>query len=68
MGEYKPVERLNQLPRGTIVRHRTDERTFVVVANYGSRVTAVSNVDITNPSEWLWFDENSAKGKSGDQT
>lgn len=66
MGNYKPVERFNQLPRGTIIRHRTSDQTYVVTANYGSRVTAVANVDVTNPSEWMWFDESGAVGKSGD--
>jgi hypothetical protein len=60
MGNYKPVDKLSQLPRGTIVRHRSSEQTYVVTANYGDRVTAVANVDITNPSEWLWFDDSSA--------
>lgn len=64
MGEYRKVESLSQLPRGTIVKHVHGERTFVVIANYGDRVTAVANVDITHPPEWLWFDDSSAVGKS----
>lgn len=64
MGIYRKVESLTQLPRGTIVKHVNDDRTFVVVANYGSRVTAVANVDITRPPEWLWFDEKGTQGKT----
>lgn len=68
MGNYRPVERLNQLPRGTIIRHRTSDQTYVVTANYGRRVTAVANVDVTNPSEWLWFDDGSAEGKPAERS
>lgn len=41
-----------KLSPGDIVRGKLSERTFVVTANYGGRVTAVDSVDITNPNEW----------------
>mgnify|MGYP001560911605 CR=1 FL=1 len=40
------------LQRGDIVRHKEFEQTYVVTENYKGRVTAVTSVDITNPSEW----------------
>lgn len=45
-------ERFRTLKRGDVVKHKHDSRTFVVTANYGDRVTAVSSVDMTNPHEW----------------
>ena len=66
MGKYRPVKQLCELKRGTIVRHVGSERPFTVTGNYGSHVTAVATVDITNPTEWEWFDENSAQGKKND--
>lgn len=63
VGKYVPIAKLNELPRGTIIRHALDERSFVVTANYGSRVTAVATVDVTNISEWLRFDDS--EGGSG---
>lgn len=46
-------QQLKELKTGDIVRHFTDHRTYVVLNNYGERVTAVRNVDITNASEWV---------------
>lgn len=66
MATYRKVERFNQLQRGTIIRHLRDERTFVVTANYGDRVTDVASVDVSNLSEWRWFDESSTQGKKSD--
>lgn len=45
-------EAFRKLKRGDLVKHKHDRRTFVVTSNYGGRVTAVSSVDMTNPSEW----------------
>ena len=42
----------DKLDRGDTVKHKNGTRLFVVTANYGSRVTAVATVDITNPDEW----------------
>lgn len=41
-----------KLKPGDIIKHFDDNRAFVVTGNYGGRVTAVSSVDLTNPSEW----------------
>lgn len=48
------IERINQIKEGDIVRNVGDPRKqpFKVMAVYGDRATAVSVVDITNPSEW----------------
>lgn len=61
MGKYKPIDDLYKLQRGTIIKHVLDQRPFVVTANYGDRVTAVATVDVTNMSEWQWFDETATK-------
>lgn len=38
---------------GVLVRHTTlDGPTYMVLANYGTRVTAVACADLTNPAEW----------------
>lgn len=50
-------ETFRKLKRGDLVKHKHDRRTFVVTSNYGDRVTAVSSVDMTNPSEWDQLDE-----------
>jgi len=51
---------LVNLTTGDIIKHKSADNTleswmknsYVVTANYGSRVTAVRTVDITNPGEW----------------
>lgn len=51
---FKLVERLEDLQPGDIVRHRVaGDKSYVVTANYGDRITAVHTVDITNPAEWV---------------
>ena len=45
-------EQMQKLERGDIVRHKAADRGYVVMSNYGNRVTAVDTVDITNPEEW----------------
>lgn len=46
-------EQLRALQPGDVVRHVLGSDAYVVTANYGSRVTAVRTVDMTNPAEWL---------------
>lgn len=39
--------------RGDLVRHiATNGPAYVVLENYGTRVTAVACADLTNPVEW----------------
>src|SRR5688500_16908165 len=45
-------EQFMNLNTGDIIKHKSSESTYVVTANYGSRVTAVRTVDLTNPNEW----------------
>jgi hypothetical protein len=45
-------DEMRQLQPGDIVRGKGSSQSYVVTANYGSRVTAVRTVDLTNPSEW----------------
>jgi len=37
---------------GDIVKGKTSDNVYVVIANYGNRCTAVSTADLTNPKEW----------------
>lgn len=48
-------EMFKKLEPGDLVRwagEADDGHAYVVVANYGDRVTAVRIVDMTNPPEW----------------
>ena len=45
-------EEFKRLSPGDAVRHVSDVRGYIVTANYGSRVTAVSTADMTNPQAW----------------
>lgn len=42
---------LNGLNTGDIIKGATGN-VYVVLANYGSHITAVRTVDVTNESEW----------------
>lgn len=44
-------EDFKRLSAGDLVRS-VMEVEYVVVANYGTRVTAVRTADLTNPAEW----------------
>ena len=43
------------LKTGDLVRHKSGGDVYVVTANYGSRITAVRTIDMTNPCEWKKF-------------
>lgn len=49
---FKSVENINDLKIGEIIRSRSKELTYIVTANYGTRVTAVRTADVTNAIEW----------------
>ena len=40
------------LERGDIIKHKTQEQTYVVSGNYGSHVIAITSVHMSNPDEW----------------
>ncbi len=47
-------EEFKALDRGDIVYHASDPTaTWLIDANYGDRVTAVTTYDLTNPAEWV---------------
>ena len=52
MAKWKALKNFSDLERGDMVRHTTSPESYVVSFNYGSRVTAVTTVDLTNPKEW----------------
>lgn len=45
-------DEMKELQVGDIIRHVSQAFGFMVTGNFGTRVTAVLTVDITNPSEW----------------
>lgn len=47
-------ETFSLLNRGDIVRHKSVDcaNSYVVVANHGSRVTAIDIMEMTNPGGW----------------
>lgn len=54
--KYKPIKSLSELHTGDIIRNKIGVKPYVVIANYGTHVTAVNAVDVTNIIEWLKFD------------
>ena len=56
VSKWQTVTDLSQLKRGSIVRHVSNTgnhgKAYVVDANYGTHATAVTTIDITNPTEW----------------
>jgi hypothetical protein len=50
--KFKKLQKLKELKTGDIIRSRFNQEVYVVTANYGDRVTAVSTVEVTNPPEW----------------
>ncbi len=47
------AETFKNLKRGDIVRHVSGSNSYIVDVHYGTRVTAVRTLDMTNPSEWI---------------
>lgn len=52
MKKLVQLKSINELQTGDIVRGKISHQTFTVVANFGTRATAVRVADITNPDEW----------------
>ena len=49
---WKPLNKIEDLEPGDIIRNKGEKSTFQVTANYGTRATAVRTADVTNPGEW----------------
>jgi len=45
-------EDFKNLKTGDVVRGAASSVSFVVMSNYGDRVTAVRTADLTHPDEW----------------
>lgn len=56
--------KFEDIRRGSIVKHRSSTITYNVEANYLNRATAVRTVDITNPEEWLVYQEGNPSSKN----
>jgi hypothetical protein len=46
------AEEFRRLGMGDVVRSRVTGESFIVMSNYGARVTAVATADLTHPDEW----------------
>lgn len=46
------IERISDLQRGDIIRHKGEGDSLLVAAIYPKRATAIRTVDVTNPAEW----------------
>lgn len=49
---FMTAQEMRDLKQGDVVVSLVTGLTYMVVANYGNRVTAVRIADITNPCEW----------------
>lgn len=45
-------KQFRQLKEGDVVRNKSSLDGYIVMGNFGDRVTAVRIADLTNPSEW----------------
>lgn len=45
-------QQFKALRLGDLIRPKGEVHSFVVMDNYGGRITAVRTVDVTNPIEW----------------
>lgn len=52
MKKLVQLNSINELQTGDIVRGKTHHQTYTVVANFGTRATAIRVADITNLNEW----------------
>lgn len=50
---FSSIASLSEIKRGDIIRHISGGESFIVDANYGTHVTAVTSKDITSPCEWV---------------
>jgi len=50
-----------ELSTGDLVQGYYDHQIYIVMANYGNRITAVKTVDMTNPIEWNLINKASYK-------
>ncbi len=51
-GRVNELVSLRDLKRGMIIRSKASGKSFVIDANFGDRVTAITSMDITNIDEW----------------
>lgn len=50
-------DEMDKLDRGDIIRHVTGE-SYVVLQRRGRHVTAIREIDVSNPNEWELFSAN----------
>lgn len=58
MKKLVQLKSINELQTGDIVRGKVSHQTFTVVANFGTRATAVKVAYITDPGAWEVYRED----------
>jgi hypothetical protein len=48
---------MDKLDRGDIIRHVTGE-SYIVLQRRGKQLTAIREIDVSNPNEWELFSAN----------
>lgn len=51
--EWITIQNLSDLDVGDVIMSKATGERYVVTSNYGTHVTAVKSVDVTNPPEWM---------------
>lgn len=57
---------LDQLDRGDIITHATGN-SYIVIQRRGKQVTAIREIDVSNPSEWELFSRNPRRRDTSNQ-
>lgn len=52
---------LDLLDRGDIITHIHYGQSYIVLQRHGKRLTAIREIDVSNPSEWELFSRNPRK-------
>lgn len=52
---------LDSLDRGDIITHVYYGQSYIVLQRHGKRLTAIREIDVSNPDEWDLFSRNPRK-------
>lgn len=58
---------MDLLDRGDIIRHVTGD-SYIVLQRHGKTLTAIREIDVSNPNEWELFSRNPRKRESTTST
>jgi hypothetical protein len=59
-------DEMKNLQPGDIVRSKSGSLGYIVTTNYGTHITAVRIVDITNPTEWSIIQKSAQQAVAAD--